>query len=226
MLLPRLRERHSFGDAALSDRRIDRYFSGGDLVPDLGCGSGTWIESISSRNARAVGLGISDSARRRGGVVVGWDFIEQDLNAGAVPLPDGCADGVLANQALEPVANPLRLVNEADRILRPGGVLVVTTPNVRYLPHGMRLVVRGTGPMTSGEALRTSEAWDDGHVHFLTARDLEWLARTAGFARFHTEALVSTTGGARSLRRALDRYRTRALLKELFSGNVMLVAWK
>lgn len=211
----------------MSDRRIDRYFSGGELVVDLGCGSGTWIESISSRYARAVGLDIGDSARTsRGGVVVGWDFIEQDLNAGAVPLPDGCADGVLANQAIEHVANPLRLVNEAHRILRPGGVLVVTTPNVRYLPHVMRLVVYGTGPMTSGEALRTSEVWDDGHVHFLTARDLEWLARTAGFARFHTEALVSTTGGARRLRRALDRYRTRTLVKGLFSGNVMLVAWK
>jgi SAM-dependent methyltransferase len=156
------------------DSRIDRYFAGGDLVVDLGCGNEAWIDAVRSRYARAVGIDISAGAMPpRGGPIESWEFIQRDLNEGALPFPDGCADGVLANQVIEHVANPLHFVAEACRVLRPGGVFVATTPNVRYLRHVLRLVIRGCGPMTSGAALRTPQVWDDGHVHFFTARDLE-----------------------------------------------------
>jgi SAM-dependent methyltransferase len=211
----------------MTDSRIDRYFAGGDLVIDLGCGNGGWIDGIRSRYARAVGIDIDASvAKSPGGRVEGWEFIHQDLNKAALPFPEGCADAVFANQVIEHVANPLHFAAEACRVLRPGGVFVVTTPNVRYLRHVMRLLFMGFGPVTSGAALRTPQVWDDGHIHFFTTRDLEWLARTAGFSRVHTEGLVATTGRAAVARRALNALRTRGLVKGFLCGNVMAVAWK
>jgi methionine biosynthesis protein MetW len=211
----------------MSDRRIDRYFEGGELVVDLGCGNGAWIDSVRSRYGRAVGVDIGINAlTSHGGAVEGWEFIQRDLNEGALPFPDGCADGVLANQVIEHVANPLHFVGEACRILRPGGVFVATTPNIRYLRHVLRLVIGGRGPMTSGAAQRTPQVWDDGHIHFFTARDLEWLARTAGFSTVHAEGLISTVGKAAGVRRALDRVRNREIVKGFLCGNVMVVAWK
>lgn len=211
----------------MSDSRIDRYFAGGDLVVDLGCGDGAWIDSVRSRYARAVGVDISDTAMTsRGGSVDGWEFLQRDLNEGSLPLPDGCADGVRANQVIEHVANPLHFVLEAFRVLRPGGVFVATTPNVRYMRHVLQLIVRGRGPMTSGAALRTPLVWDDGHVHFFTARDLEWIARAAGFSRVTTAALIAPTGKGRRVRRALDRIASRGIVKGFLSGNVLVVAWK
>jgi len=210
-----------------SDSRVDRHFAGGDLVVDLGCGDGAWIGAIRSRYRRAVGIDIGTSAlTSRGGAVEGWEFIQRDLDEGALPFPDGCADAVLANQVIEHVANPLHFVAEACRILRPGGVFVATTPNVRYLRHVLRLVISGRGPMTSGAALRTAQVWDDGHIHFFTARDLEWVARAAGFSRVQTEGLISASGKAAGVRRALDKLRTREVVKGFLCGNVMAVAWK
>jgi len=80
--------------------------------------------------------------------------------------------------------------------------------------------------MTSGAALRTAQVWDDGHIHFFTARDLEWLARSAGFSRVHTEALISPTGKRSGARRTLDKIRSLEIVKGFLSGNVMVVAWK
>jgi SAM-dependent methyltransferase len=210
-----------------SDERIDRYFSSGQLVVDLGCGDGTWIDAIRSRYERAIGIDISDAAlTSRGGVVAGWEFLRRDLDDGPFPLPDGCADAVRANQVIEHVANPLHFVAEVHRVLRPGGVFVATTPNVRYVRHLLRLVVAGQGPMTSGAALRTPQVWDDGHLHFFTTRDLEWLARAAGFSRVHTTALISPIGRGGVARRVLDKVRQREIVKGFLSGNIMVVAWR
>lgn len=214
-------------EGPLLDNRIDRYFAGGSLVVDLGCGAGVWLDAVRSRYARAVGIDISDAAiESRGGSIESWEFLKRDLNEGPLPLPDRCADAVRANQVIEHVANPMHFVAEAWRVLRPGGVFVATTPNVRYLRHLMRLVIRGRGPVTSSATQGTAEVWDDGHVHFFTARDLEWLARAAGFSRVHTSALISLTGNASYARRALDKIRWWEIVKGFLSGNVMVVAWK
>jgi methionine biosynthesis protein MetW len=207
--------------------RVDAHFPGGELVVDLGCGDGAWIESVRRRYTRAVGIDIGDAASTlRGGSIEGWEFLQMDLNQGALPLPDGSADGVRANQVIEHVANPLQFVKEAWRVLRPGGVFVATTPNIRYLRHIVNLVIKGRGPLTSGAALRTPQVWDDGHIHFFTTRDLEWLARAGGFSRVQTGALVSLSGKGGRIRRALDRVGSREIVKAFLSGNVMVVAWK
>ncbi len=209
------------------DGRIDRYFGGGDLVIDLGCGDGAWIDSVRSRYVRAVGIDVSNAAlTAHGGVVQDWDFIQVDLNLSAVPLDDESADAVRANQVIEHVANPMQFVTEAIRVLRPGGVFVATTPNVRYLRHLLRLAISGRGPMTSGEALRTAQVWDDGHIHYFTAGDLEWIARSAGFLNVRTEALISPTGRARFARGFLNQVRTTGIVKGFLGGNVMVVGWK
>jgi methionine biosynthesis protein MetW len=211
----------------IADMRVDGYFPEGDLVVDLGCGDGAWIESVRSRYTRAIGIDIDDAALAvRGGSVEGWEFLHMDLDGSALPLPDGCADGVRANQVIEHVSNPLHFVQEACRVLRPGGVFVATTPNVRYARHILRLLIKGQGPLTSAGALRTSQVWDDGHIHFFTTRDLEWLAHAGGFSRVQTTALISVTGKGAWARRALDRIGSWEVVKGFLTGNIMVVAWK
>lgn len=214
-------------ERSIRDGRIDKYFAGGNLVVDLGCGDGSWIESVSDRYARAVGIDIrADRVKLSSESSEAWEFIQRDLDEGSVPLPDGSADGVLANQVIEHVANPLRFFGEALRILRPGGVFVATTPNIRYVRHLLRLAINGYGPMTSGAGLRTPQVWDDGHIHFFTTRDLEWLARTAGFARVQTSVLIAPTGRGRVARRAFNTVRSRGPVKAFLGGSIMVVAWK
>lgn len=50
------------------------------------------------------------------------------LDATALPFATGSADAVLALEVLEHIPEPQRMIDEAARVLRPGGSLVITVP--------------------------------------------------------------------------------------------------
>jgi 2-polyprenyl-3-methyl-5-hydroxy-6-metoxy-1,4-benzoquinol methylase len=57
---------------------------------------------------------------------------------------DSFADTIIAGELIEHLENPLGFLNECHRILKPGGVLIITTPNfsgTRYLPAALRAAV-------------------------------------------------------------------------------------
>lgn len=134
-----------FGNQRGADGR-----SGGDLVIDVGCGDGAPLDHVGDMYRAAVGFDISSERfSRRTDTPGQWSFVLADLNRG-IPVASGAADAVHANQVIEHLANPLQFAEEVWRVLRPGGVLVAMTPNVRYVPHVWRLVVRGP---------RSSDVW-------------------------------------------------------------------
>ena len=97
---------------------------------DIGCGPGTITVDLAERVApgRAVGLdaagGVLDEAERlaaqRGASV---ELVVGD--ALALPFADGAFDVVHAHQVLQHVADPVGVLREAARVLRPGGLLAV-----------------------------------------------------------------------------------------------------
>lgn len=208
------------------DSRIARQFAGGEVVLDAGCGDGMALEAIAGRYRIALGMDISKQRMApRTEPRRGWTFALVDLNGG-IPLSSETVDAVHANQVIEHIGNPLHFAAEALRVLRPRGILVVTTPNVRYLPHVWRLVVKGSGPLTSGLGERTVDSWDGGHTHFFTPSDLTWVMREAGFRDVKTRALIATGGRLRFPRSLLDRWAPAAPVKNFLSGNTLLVAVK
>src|SRR5205823_15099624 len=62
-------------------------------------------------------------------------------SAEALPFSEASFDGVLLNEVLEHVADEVQTLREIHRVLRPGGHLVVMSPN-RWFPfegHGMHI---------------------------------------------------------------------------------------
>lgn len=55
-----------------------------------------------------------------------------DLNVEPIPYPDGFFDTIIAGDVIEHVANPMFMLCEANRVLKPDGVLIVSTPNPYY----------------------------------------------------------------------------------------------
>jgi SAM-dependent methyltransferase len=200
----------------------EKYFRAANRIVDLGCGDGAWLDTQSAAEAIGIDIGAGPS---KASPDRSWTFIGADLDAG-IPIEDGWAAVVRANQVIEHIRNPLSFVSEVHRVLRPNGIFVATTPNIRYLRHLGMLVFRGEGPMTSGNAERTPDSWDDGHIHFYTACDLEWLANAAGFRRHRTEALIDLQGRLRPIRRLLHGTRRHPLVKGFLTGNLLLVAQK
>jgi SAM-dependent methyltransferase len=206
--------------------KVQRLFRGGALVVDVGCGDGEPLDDVGDRYRAAIGLDIStERFARRTSDRRGWTFALTDINHG-IPIASGAADVVHANQVIEHVANPLHFAMECHRILREGGLFIVTTPNVRYLPYVWRLVALGEGPVTGAERSKTPTNWDSGHIHFFTPKDLVWIAREAAFSRASTRALIAPAGRFQAFRPVLDRYSHKPIVKQFFSGNTLLLAVK
>ena len=207
------------------DTRITDPLSGGDVVCDLGCGAGFALDVLAERYERAIGLDISDyRLSTRSSAHSGWEFIIADLNQ-PIPLEDASGEGVLANQVIEHVYDPEGFASEVYRILKPGGVGVFTTPNLRQVRHLWRLVVGGMGPQTSGE--KTCDGpWDDGHIHYFTHADVRKIFLSAGFSRVESRALIELDGRGKTLRRALNRFAGSYPVREFLSGNIITVVWK
>ncbi|ROT28059.1 methyltransferase domain-containing protein [Micromonospora sp. HM5-17] len=102
----------------------------GAVLVDLGCGAGLLAPRVAGRGYRHVGVDLVRSALVQA-AAHGVRPVNADV--GAVPLADGCADVVAAGEVLEHVPDWSRVVAEAARILRPGGLLVLDTLNATAL---------------------------------------------------------------------------------------------
>lgn len=96
---------------------------------DLGCDDGTWTAELAAQcgHPRLFGVEImasrADLARRRG-----VDVAISDLDR-RFPFLDGQMDVVHANQVIEHVSDIDHFMSETHRILRVGGVAIISTEN-------------------------------------------------------------------------------------------------
>lgn len=109
------------------------------VILDLGCGTGV-IATELTEWSEPVGLDFSDKAlaycQSRG--------LKELIQARgeALPLRDQTVDGVLALDIFEHIEDDQSAFAEAFRVLRPGGVLVLSVPAFRTLwgPHDVALM--------------------------------------------------------------------------------------
>lgn len=115
----------------------------GQLLLDLGCGNGWFSLSALERGARVVSLDISfemvKQARMKG--------CNQPINGSALDLPFQTRqfDIVISSEMIEHTPEPWTAVMEIARVIKPGGVIVLTCPNRTWqwlVDLGSRLKVR------------------------------------------------------------------------------------
>jgi len=70
-------------------------------------------------------------------------FLAADLNRTPIALPNDAADAIAAVETIEHLENPRAFCREIVRLLKPGGWLVVTTPNQRSAVSLGSLLVKG-----------------------------------------------------------------------------------
>jgi SAM-dependent methyltransferase len=107
-------------------RRRAGYLAAAELLPpgavlDLGCGAERHFELLAPRES--VGLDRDrDALRGQPRATVVADIRE-------LPFPDATFASVLAANSIDRWADPRRVLEEAARVLEPGGTLVIVTPN-------------------------------------------------------------------------------------------------
>jgi ubiquinone/menaquinone biosynthesis C-methylase UbiE len=118
---------------------LNRYFFAGTLargrVLDIGCGVGYGSKFLLTRGAKPViGADISEEVLKIGHNTYGANgpqFIK--TNAELLPFPDACFDVVIAIGILDHLDNPTRLLSETRRILRPGGLIICSVLNRKFI---------------------------------------------------------------------------------------------
>jgi SAM-dependent methyltransferase len=104
--------------------------TGGAPILDLGCGRGELLEVIRSEGLRASGVD-TNSAAVEECRALGLDVELRDLFDALRSVGDGTLGGLAAIHVIEHLAFPrmVMLIDEALRVLKPGGVVIFETPN-------------------------------------------------------------------------------------------------
>jgi 2-polyprenyl-3-methyl-5-hydroxy-6-metoxy-1,4-benzoquinol methylase len=110
----------------------------GGVLVDVGCGTGQLRSYVSEYCDRYVGV----DAVRYQDFPTDAEFHLADLDTGRASLPDACADVVLGVETIEHLENPRAFMRELVRLAKPGGRIVVTTPNQLSLLSLLTLVVK------------------------------------------------------------------------------------
>ncbi len=124
-------------EQALNRRVLDALaLRRGERVIEIGCGTGDDTIAMArrvGRNGRAVGVDLSqpmiDEAQRRAtaaGVAV--EFVAGDAHR--LDYPDGTFDAACASRVFMHLADPAGALHELVRVVRPGGRLVVSEPDL------------------------------------------------------------------------------------------------
>ena len=114
--LPLLKE-HGIGSTAMP-------------ILDLGCGRGEWLELLREHGLQARGLEQNEIMIEQC-KLTGLDVIQGDALSYLSTLPEACLGAVTSFHMVEhlPFEITLTLIDETLRVLKPGGILILETPN-------------------------------------------------------------------------------------------------
>ena len=119
---------------------LRRFASPGQMAIDLGTGSGALAVRL-----RALGWNTRAADINERGYKADVPFAKVDLNdrGFAAQLGEGAFSLVSAIEVIEHVESPISFLRNVERMLKPGGVAVITTPNVDNAPARVKFLLSG-----------------------------------------------------------------------------------
>jgi 2-polyprenyl-3-methyl-5-hydroxy-6-metoxy-1,4-benzoquinol methylase len=164
-------------------------FDGAASLLDVGCGYGFILSAAEEQNFKAVGFEIAESAaeaaRKRGlTVCTGTGIGETDFGR--------AFDVVTCMDVIEHVTSPRSFVQAIDKILKPGGLLVVKTPNA----DGLLNVLGHSAYKLSGGKIHylTDQLYNFGHIYRFSPATLGRLLQSFGFETLEVHQSNSAPG--------------------------------
>lgn len=109
---------------------ITRYQPSGKLL-DIGCAAGIFLDLARQHRFEVLGLEPSRFASRKARELFGVTVIPQELRE--ADLPAAGFDVVTLWDVIEHFSNPRAELREIERVLKPGGILGIITPNIGSL---------------------------------------------------------------------------------------------
>ncbi len=148
---------------------------GGKLL-DIGCGTGLFVERYIEAGGSAIGLDISrkmiEQARRR---CVACDYT---IGTGEkIPFCDNSFDAVSSLLVFSYIKDPETMLNEAYRVLKPGGKIAVCTLGKKLLTRGIPAIYHISEKMNVNHVVMK-----DFGEHYYDREEMNYLFTHAGFS--------------------------------------------
>jgi SAM-dependent methyltransferase len=165
-------------------------------IVDVGCGDGraTGLAARLNPGHQVIGVDWSADALRRAGRY-GLILVQAGVEPPGLPVAAESVDVVIMSELIEHLVDTDAALDEVHRVLRPGGSLLLSTPNLAAW-YNRGLLALGIQPVFSEVSLRGvfgrpgSEV--AGHLHLFTRRALVEFVSARGFdcvsvagARYH-----------------------------------------
>jgi SAM-dependent methyltransferase len=143
-------------------------------VLDIGCGTGALGKRLKENGvAEVCGVELSHTAALEAMRVLDR-VIEGDVERVDITFPPGHFDCIICADVLEHLIDPWGLMRRLYTLLKPGGCIVASIPNV-----GFHRVVRGL--IKGSWAYTDSGVLDKGHLRFFTWHGMKDLFQDSGF---------------------------------------------
>jgi SAM-dependent methyltransferase len=146
----------------------------GATVLDAPCGDGSLAAALRQAGYDAHGVDIESA----GTGLLGPAYHDADLN-GRLPFGDALFDAAFSIEGIEHLEDRYRYLRELRRVLKPGGTLILTTPNIVSVRSRVRFF--GSGFYHGdGRPLREAGPSPFHHIGLSTLADLRYALHTAG----------------------------------------------
>ena len=154
-------------------------------ILDIGCNDGSENLEFLRKGLDVYGVDISKEAVRRA-IRVGVKARVLDIATQDIPYPPNTFDVVIAGEIIEHLIDTDKFLEKIYRVLKPGGKLVVTTPNLASFGRRLMLLL-GKNPFIE-TSLKQSVGGSApvGHIRYFTVKTLEDLLTANKFKIIET----------------------------------------
>ncbi|MBA2686165.1 MAG: methyltransferase domain-containing protein [Gemmatimonadaceae bacterium] len=158
---------------------LDPLMVRGRKALDVGCGDGArYGARVHASGVEIHGVDISEvavaSARERG-----IDARVASL-ADPLPHPDASFDVVICLEVLEHLVNPAIVTREIARVLKPGGLALLSVPNSAFWTTRVELMFTGHFNPRGSPVTQRAFPWRDPHLRFFTFTSIEAMLAEGG----------------------------------------------
>jgi len=153
-------------------------------ILEIGCGEGaTGAELKKRQNAFVAGIELNPSSARKAAQALD-EVMEGNIETMDLPYSEESFDCIIFADILEHLIDPLSLLKKVRPLLKPGGTVVASIPNVQFYAV--------VGQLAEGNWTYQKEGiMDETHLRFFTFKEIEKMFDSAGFDISHTDETMA-----------------------------------
>lgn len=187
---------HIYGPPGIHEdifERVAHYLPKGSRIADIGAGAGAFSMRLLDAGYEVAAFDlVPENFRLEGVRCVRCDLADEASMDSVISGFRGYFDAVVSIEVIEHLTDPWRLVSFSGFLLRPGGYLFVSTPNVLNRLSRVYYLLKGRFFMFEFDYeayLRGGMAFGGprtGHVNPVTDPELEYIFKHSGFRTVET----------------------------------------